>query len=278
MINILVFSLAASLSYGMPSDIARRCGVRDLNVTEFMEHENHRHFKLSKIGNLKATNGGTVNVHFHVITDSNGNGGISRGVQDTQIDVLNSAYAKGNWNFVWKSSDTTANDKWYTMTPGSPAEKDCKTSLRAGGSSDLNLYSAHIGQGLLGWATFPSDYEKDPEMDGVVILNDAFPGGSSTHYDLGATAVHETGHWLGLFHTFQGGCMEFGGGDGVEDTPAEKQANYGCPGVVDSCPKEPGNDPTDNYMDYVYDECMTQFTSGQFSRIVDEFSAYRAGF
>jgi hypothetical protein len=46
---------------------------------------------------------------------------------------------------------------------------------------------------------------------------------------------------------------------------------------VDSCPSDPGNDPTTNFMDYVYDSCMEEFTQGQFDRINEEFSAYRMG-
>ncbi len=80
---------------------------------------------------------------------------------------------------------------------------------------------------LLGYATFPwENIDEDIALDGVVISNTAIKGGSNPKYNLGITLVHEVGHWLGLFHTFQGGCglSPTGSGDFVSDTPAEAYA------------------------------------------------------
>jgi len=253
----------------------RRCAVKDLTLEEFNAAEAHRVQTLQGVKNL--TVGGTIGVYFHSITNSKGEGAIPQSQIDAQIDVLNKAYSAAGWHYVLKSVDVTANDDWYVMEPGKPAEKNAKTALRKGNADDLNLYTANIGGGLLGWATFPKDYQGAKAMDGVVILWTSLPGGSAKNYNEGDTGTHEVGHWMGLYHTFQGGCHEFGGGDGVADTPAEKEANYGCPGVIDTCPDQPGNDPDTNFMDYVYDSCMLEFTKGQFDRITQEFSAYRAG-
>jgi hypothetical protein len=221
------------------------------------------------------TSGGVIDVYVHVIYNPNTNkGNIPQSMVDDQIDTMNTEYAGTGWSFNLVSTDFTGKKNWFTMTPGTVAEANAKSALRQGTADDLNLYTANPSGGLLGWATFPWDYASDPSNDGVVVLFDSLPGGGAVPYDLGMSAVHETGHWMGLYHTFQGGCGSTG--DRVSDTPKEKSANFGCP-VKDSCTADPGNDPIHNYMDYTDDSCMTEFSSGQGTRMDIEFNTYRFG-
>ncbi|KAL3482260.1 hypothetical protein BJX99DRAFT_243234 [Aspergillus californicus] len=226
----------------------------------------------------------TVDTYVHVVQPENAPVDITAQVLE-QISVLNTRYADSNTGFSFNlvSQQTTQNDAWVNALPGSPQELDMKSTLRQGRYRDLNLYIAPISDSILGYATFP---EPNPDattlaLDGVVVIPQSLPGGSAP-FNLGHTAVHEVGHWLSLFHTFQpdpitspdSGC--FGSGDYIIDTPAEESPAFGCPTGRDSCLLDPGLDPIHNYMDYTDDACINQFTLGQGMRMRGMFMALRA--
>ncbi len=223
--------------------------------------------------------GGTINVYFHVLTSSTGAGTVSSERINAQISVLNAAFASTGWSFNLAGTDTLASDLCFTMAYGTTAETQCKAMLRRGTADDLNVYTANPGGGLLGWATFPWSYASSPLKDGVVLSFSSLPGGTATPYHLGDTATHEVGHWMGLYHTFQGGCATSAtsGGDYVSDTPAEKTAATTCNESRNTCTSIAGLDPIHNFMDYTDDACMDRFSTGQDGRMDSMFSTYRYG-
>ena len=220
-----------------------------------------------------------VNVYFNVIRRSTGGpGDVPNQWITDQMAVLNNAYAASGTSFNLVSTVRTTNATWFDGCYNSTTEMQMKNSLRQGSADDLNIYSCNPSNGILGYATFPSSYASNPKRDGVVILYSSMPGGNASPYNLGDTATHEVGHWMGLYHTFQGGCVKSSsGGDGVGDTPAERSPAYGCPGGRDSCRNLVGLDPIDNFMDYTDDACMFTFTTGQTSRMNGMWATYRAG-
>ena len=253
----------------------RGCVTKDLSEAE------QKAVEATLAGQTKSqalgTGSVTIKVYWHTITNTSGAGALSSSQIASQISVLNAAYANTPFKFSLVSTDVTANNTWYTAQPSSAstsAETQMKTALRKGTAADLNIYSNNMGGGLLGWATFPSSYTSAPKMDGVVILYSSLPNGASAPFNQGDTGTHEVGHWVGLYHTFQGGCS--GSGDSVSDTPAESSPASGCPTNRDTC-STTGKDPIDNFMDYSDDACMNKFTSGQVSRMDSMFSTYRLG-
>jgi len=221
-----------------------------------------------------------IQVWWHVIRKGTGtsNGDIPQSQIDAQMQVLNNSFngltggSATRFNFVLAGVTRTTNTTWYTMSDGSSAESQAKNALRQGNAATLNIYSCAPGGGILGWATFPWWYTGNPKDDGVVILYSSVPGGTASPYNLGDTATHEVGHWLGLYHTFQGGCSA--NNDYVTDTARERSAAFGCPVGRNTC-SQTGNDPIENFMDYTDDSCMYKFTAGQASRMSSLSLQYR---
>ncbi|KAG8906553.1 hypothetical protein FRB99_006667 [Tulasnella sp. 403] len=276
------FLLGASAVLAAPNpSIPRGCGN---NPSPEKIAQAEAHFVKHKQSAVSIASASTSNikipVYWHAIQqDDTADGGhVTADQMDDQIKVLNEAYNPAGISFELVQSNYTTNAEWFTtLGPESEVNDEVKSQLRQGDEATLNLYSTGFvsgtGQGLLGYATFPSDYQGNPKDDGVVFLYSSIPGGSTQNYNLGYTLTHEVGHWLGLYHTFQGGCT--GQGDYVSDTPAEASPASGCPTGRDTCKSDPGADPIHNFMDYSVDSCMNELTPGQFDRIKEQIATYR---
>lgn len=166
--------------------------------------------------------------------------------------MLNEAYKVHNITFDLIGYDSTVDDDWATGI----SEKSMKDALRKGTYASLNLYALSDVYPWLGYCRFPKNTSSDSDVfikDGCMVAAGTLPGGDIERYNEGATAIHEIGHWFGLFHVFQGHSCS-GVGDSVSDTPQQGTETYGCPMKQDSCSDVGGLDSIHNYMDYSDDQ------------------------
>ncbi|KAK5132484.1 hypothetical protein LTR08_009030 [Meristemomyces frigidus] len=222
----------------------------------------------------------SVPLYIHVITKTASQGSITQAMANAQAKALNMAYNPYGITFVLKGTTFNANDAWAVAAG---ADMDAlKKALRVGTYSTLNLYfHTDLSGGVLGTCTLPSQVQVGTPQalyfsDGCNINANTMPGASMTGYNMGKTAVHETGHWLGLLHTFEGYSCS-GTGDFIADTTPESASTNGCPTNPwkSSCPGT--NDPVHNYMDYSTDACYSRFTNGQVARMSTLWTQYRKG-
>ncbi|KAL2868041.1 zinc metalloprotease [Aspergillus lucknowensis] len=264
---------ASALLLALCGTASAFCGVREPSaeglaiLSEFHNQES----TVSPDDFLRGERPSNINVYVHVIRHSATESTLAREV-DEQIDVLNEVFEGTQFTFRLAGYDSPVYPDLAPVSQGSAAEELVK-ELRRGDASDLNLYIVpEIGDGIAGYATFPWDYLRSSQQDGVVILRTCVPGGNQPARNTGKVAGHEVGHWLGLLHTFQGGCQL--GGDFIDDTPAEESPADGCPTGRDSCPGG-GVDPIHNHMDYSDDDCRTEFTPRQIQRMATAASVFR---
>jgi hypothetical protein len=238
---------------------------------------------------LAARDGGSpisVDAVFHIVATNDAKDAITNDMPSAQLDSMNAAYKPYDITFNLINVTWSTNDQWAV---GEKADDDeMKKTLRQGTYSTLNLYfQTDLAGGVLGRCTLPSainDGKTDPTVyfnDGCNINAHTMPEGAMDGYNKGKTAVHETGHWMGLLHTFEGySCT--GPGDYIDDTPMESTATDGCPTdpAKKSCPdqqKGDESDPIHNYMDYSIDDCYEGFTDLQVERMRSMWTMYRQG-
>lgn len=231
----------------------------------------------------------TIPVHAHVIYGKKpGEREMKAADVRASIRKLNQDYRGGEnggrlstgFIFKLKSISFTTSQVQYDAAPMSQMDRYSKRIHHRGYRWALNIYFAGMTNeyGLLGWARFPWERAKKPWMDSVTVHPDTRPGKFDRDADYkafnqGNTLTHEVGHWLGLYHTFQGGCRDL---DYVADTPAQAGPISLCNRQYDTCRNKPGKDRVRNYMGYAVDRCMNHFTRGQITRMETAWLKYRA--
>lgn len=242
-----------------------------------------------------------IPVVVHIIMDSScTQGAISTALVQSQIEILNEDFlalmgspgSLGNdaqIRFVLASVDPNGNPtRGITRTCNTQWFNDNGTywnTLAWDPNRYLNIYT-NQASGALGYVPFlPADAGGSlvgTPQDRVVVLWSAFGRNApfGPPYDQGRTATHEVGHYLGMEHTFNGGCAPatppacYTTGDLICDTNSEATPTF-SPCFVGAKSTCGSVDPSDNYMDYSDDLCMEQFTPEQAKRIRCTLESWR---
>lgn len=176
---------------------------------------------------------------------------------------MNEGFKHTEFYFLHKGTSWTINPHWANDGD----DLAMKKALRKGTHRTLNIYVQPTLNNANGYCYFPKDLKSGSDdfyLDGCNVRT------ATVVPQQGTTTTHEVGHWLGLLHTFEGGCDGYG--DYVDDTPA-CTLTRGCNIGQDTCPGDSQGDDVTNFMSY--NSCRIKFTEGQKKRMFDMLVRYR---
>jgi len=242
----------------------------------------------------------TLPLVFHIIHD-----GGPENIPDSRITIavayLNDAFANtGYFGGLGASADVPFRFCLAQQTPDglatngitrtqssltdvfvNPQDPELKNLIRWDPTRYVNVWvvksilSAAQGTPYAGYATLP--FSHGSNFDGIVIGAE-YTG--SSFLEQNTVLAHEMGHFLGLYHTFEGGCPNddcLQHGDRVCDTPPDQATFSSC--TINSCHTDTDapspnplstdvDDMTENFMDYSPWSCVYRFTPGQSDRML----------
>lgn len=293
--SLLLFALIGICAF--PSSAQKLCGISELYERGMLDINQRILPKAGSNKGLKSDQIYTIPTVIHVIF-KNDTENISLAQIQSQLDVLNQDFRKLNADttnlapgfskadskivFCLADRDPDGNKTDGINRIMTSIDNVCDLNsnqyfqLAPAWDSDkyLNIWVCDINDDIAGFATFPGT--ASPQREGVVIDFSSFGtlGSAVFPYNKGRTTTHEIGHYFNLDHPWGKGdnnsnCTQ---DDGVADTPLQDGPAFGCPQDRSSCNSK---DMLSNFMGFLNDACMGNFTEGQKDRMRNTLSGIR---
>lgn len=280
----------------LQSEINYKRGVKFFNQgwKEYLSPSKKRKYTLPVVVHI-VHNGGSANISHAQVVDALkhlNDAFANRGYYNPQTGIsigIEFCLAKRNPQHT-ATTGITRTISSFTEINRDNEDQDLKDLVRWNPNNYINIWvvreiCSRNGCGVAGYAYFPSAHGSP--FDGIVV--EAQFMGSSSAYS--SVLIHEMGHYLGLYHTFQGGCPNDdckGSGDRVCDTPPDQTTvRTSCEDAINSCKTDEDDSSMDNpyrseadgglgdqddqfhnYMDYSRLQCYDRFTAGQAERMI----------
>jgi hypothetical protein len=273
----------------------RRCATpeRDLTIMELGPATDCAYTSTNPAEQYEPIDVWEIPVVFHVIQRTNGEGFVAQSLIESQIEVLNEDFRALQGTPGAPGLDTRIQFRLAKLDPNGMPTTGVTYSMNNMWFNDSGAYWNSLGWDTTRYMNVYTNsaggdlgYVPDIPQGGVagtpqdrVVLYWEVVGRNAPYgppYDQGRALTHEIGHYLGLCHTFEGGCAPAGqcytNGDLICDTNPESNPNFDCNAGSSSCGS---TDAVHNYMNYSDDTCLWEYTLEQARRMRCTLQFYR---